>query len=201
MEKMLLFGKWDSTEAKVTDRGLMGHINLDPIVVPNTFGKKTSRKFGKEEAHIVERLANKMMVTGHLKDSRVHKRVSGRDTGKKQTVLNIIKEAFEIVATKTKKNPVQILVTAIENSAPREETTRIRQGGIIAHKAVDVSPDRRINSALSFISHGAGQRAFNRKMSMVTALSEELISAMNYDTKAYSIAKKEEIERVAQSAR
>jgi ribosomal protein S7 len=33
------------------------------------------------------------------------------------------------------------------------------------------------------------------------AIAEELISAMNYDTKAYSISKREELERVAQSAR
>jgi small subunit ribosomal protein S7 len=98
-------------------------------------------------------------------------------------------------------NPVQALVKAIENAAPREETTRIRQGGIIAHRAVDVSPARRADISLSFITHGAAQRAFNKKQPMAAALAEEILSAMNYDTKTYSISKREELERVAQSAR
>jgi len=201
MENLMLFEKWDASEVTVSDLGLRHYIKIEPTVIPNTFGKKASKRFGKEETHVVERLANKIMVTGHLKDSRVHKRVSGRDSGKKQTTYKLIKNAFEIIEKKTKQNPLKVLIMALENAAPREETTRIRQGGIIAHRAVDVAPARRLDIALSFISHGAGQRAFNKKQSFSAALAEEIISAMNYDTKTYSIAKREELERVAQSAR
>ncbi|MFH1450762.1 MAG: 30S ribosomal protein S7, partial [archaeon] len=183
------------------DLGLRKYIKITPTVIPNTFGKKASKRFGKEESHLVERLANKIMVSGHLKDSRIHKRISGRDTGKKQTTYRLIKAALEIVERKTNQNPIQVLIKAVENAAPREETTRIRQGGIIVHRAVDVAPARRLDIALSLISHGAGQRAFNKKQSFSAALAEELMSAMKYETKTYSIAKREELERVAQSAR
>lgn len=201
MENLLLFGKWDMTGVSVTDISLKKYINIRPTVVPNTFGKKANKRFGKMEMHIVERLADKLTVTGHLKDSRVHKRISGRDTGKKQRVFRIVKEAFELIEKKTKQNPVQMLVKAVENTAPREETTKIRQGGIIVHRAVDVAPSRRLDLSLSFITHGAGQRSFNKKQSVAMALSEEIISAVNNDNKTYSIAKSSELERVAQSAR
>jgi len=38
----------------------------------------------------------------------------------------IVEQSLEIIEQKTKKNPIQTLVTAIENSAPREETTRVK---------------------------------------------------------------------------
>jgi len=201
MHKLLLFDNWDTSEVVVADLGLRSYLRIDPSIVPNTFGRNANKRFGKEETNLVERLANKIMVTGHLKDSRVHKRISGRDSGKKQTTYKLIKKTFEIIEKKTKQNPIQVLVRAIENAAPREETTRIRQGGIIVHRAVDVAPARRLDIALSLVSHGAGQRAFNKKQSFSAALAEETISAMNYDVKTYSISKKEELERVAQSAR
>ena len=201
MESLLLFEKWDSSGVVVADMGLQRYLKISPSIIPNTFGKKANKRFGKEESHVVERLANKIMVSGHLKDSRVHKRISGRDTGKKQTTYRLIKKAFEIIEKKTKQNPIDVLVKGITNAAPREETTRIRQGGIIVHRAVDVAPARRLDVALSLISHGAAQRAFNKKQSFSAALADELTSAMKYDVKTYSISKREELERVAQSAR
>jgi small subunit ribosomal protein S7 len=143
---------------------------------------------------------NKMMVTGHL-GGKIHKRVSGRDSGKKIRAYNIVRDALQIIENKTKQNPVQILIRAIENAAPREETTSFRQGGIIAQKAVDTSPQRRLDLALRFISHGAGKLAFRTKKSIESALADTILAASNYDLKSYAISKKEELERVAASAR
>jgi len=201
MDKLLLFEKWDAAGVEIKDLGISRYLKIEGAVIPNSFGKKSNKRFGREEIHVVERLANKLMVTGHLKDTKVHKRISGRDTGKKQRVYKIIKKSFEVIDEKTKKNPLQVLVNALENSAPREETTKIRHGGIIVHRAVDVSPIRRLDSALRFITHGAGQRAFDNKQTLAEALAAEIISASNNDTKTYSVSKKEELERVAQSAR
>lgn len=39
----------------------------------------------------------------------------------------------------------QILVTAIINSGPREDSTRIGRAGTVRRQAVDVSPLRRVN--------------------------------------------------------
>lgn len=196
-----IFDTWDTNSVVINDPGLRNYISFVPRTIPYTFGRFSTKKFGKANMNVVERIANKLMVTGHIKDSRIHKRVSGRDSGKKQSRLKIVKHALMIIEQKTKKNPLQVLVRAIENTSPREETTRIRQGGIIVHKSVDSSPARRVDVATRFITHGAGMRCFNKKASLENALADEIIAAANHDTKCYSVAKKEEIERVAASAR
>lgn len=195
-----IFNKWEAESVSINDRGLQKYLNLD-APERHSFNLYTNKRFSKKKYNIIERLVKKMMVTGHLKDSRVHKKVSGRDTGKKQTAVKIVKKALEEIESKTSKNPVQILVRAVENTAPCEETTRIRHGGIIVHKAVDVAPQRRIDLSLSFISHGAAQRAFKSKTSISKGLASELIAASKNDNKIYSVGKKEESERVAASAR
>lgn len=40
---------------------------------------------------------------------------------------------------------LQVLVTAIINSGPREDSTRIGRAGTVRRQAVDVSPLRRVN--------------------------------------------------------
>ncbi|MFH1424819.1 MAG: 30S ribosomal protein S7 [archaeon] len=196
-----LFNKWDCASVIIKDVGLRSYINLPNKALPYSFGLGATRKFGKSKIHLVERLVNNLMVTGHIKDTRVHKRISGRDSGKKQRTYKSIESAFDLIEKRTKQNPVQVLVQAIENAAPREETTRIRQGGIIVHKAVDVAPARRLDIALKFVTHGAAQRSFSKKATLESALAEEIIAASNYDNKCYSIGKRDELERVAQSAR
>ncbi len=69
------------------------------------------------------------------------------NTGKKQLATSIVTEAFEIVHERTDENPIQVLVSAVENSAPREETVRLKYGGISVPKAVDVAPQRRVDQA------------------------------------------------------
>jgi len=193
------FGKWDTSEVEVKDDGLKRYMNLKPMLLPHTDGRHFHRSFGKSEISIIERLINKVMVTGH--EGKTHKRTSGRNTGKKQKAYKIVKEAFEIIHKKTKKNPVQVLVDAVSNASPREDTTRIRYGGIAYHQSVDVSPQRRLDFALRLITVGAANSAFKTKKSIANCLADELIAAANYDTKAYSIAKKEEKERISKAAR
>ena len=196
-----IFDKWDPRGVLVEDPSIKEYINLEPRSIPHSFGKWGGKKLGKKHVNLIERIANDLMGTGHVKDSRVHKKTSGRDTGKKQTTLRAVRKALDTIERKTKQNPLQVLVKAVTNAGPREETTRIRQGGIIAHKSVDVAPQRRVDSALKFITHGASQRCFKKRYTLAAALADEVIAAANYDTKAYSITKKEETERVAQSAR
>lgn len=43
------------------------------------------------------------------------------------------------------QNPVQVLVNAVINSGPREDSTRIGRAGTVRRQAVDVSPLRRVN--------------------------------------------------------
>ena len=119
-----LFDKWNLDEVKVEDLGLVKYICLDETMVPHTSGRHVKRQFAKSKVSIVERLMNKIMRT-HL------------NSGKKNKAYNIVKDALEIIHNKTKKNPVQVLVTAVENTTPHEETTHIKYEGIGYQVTVD----------------------------------------------------------------
>ena len=55
----------------------------------------------------------------------------GRNTGKKAKAIRIVKHCFEIIGVMTGKNPLDVLVSAIKNASPREDSTRIGTGGVI----------------------------------------------------------------------
>ena len=182
-----LFDKWDLDEVKVEDLGLVKYICLDETLVPHTSGRHVKRQFAKSKVSIVERLMNKIMRT-HL------------NSGKKNKAYNIVKDALEIINKRTKKNPVQVLVTAVENTAPREETTRIKYGGIGYQIAVDIAPQRRVDLSLGFLTQGAMQSAFKNTKSAAQCLADEILLAADEDSRSYALQKKEEKERVARSA-
>jgi small subunit ribosomal protein S7 len=194
-----VFGTWDTSEVQVNDSGLKAYINTGNVYLPHSGGRHAKKPFGKSEISIVERLVNRVAVTGH--EGKKHKRISGRNTGKKHLQHKIVKEAFATIEKKTKKNPVQVLVDALVNAAPREDTTRIKYGGVAYHQSVDIAPQRRLGLALKFITVGAAKAAFKKKTPIANSLAEEIISASNYDMKCYSISKKEELERIAKAAR
>ena len=182
-----LFDKWDLDEVEVEDLGLKRYICLDETIVPHTLGRHVKRQFAKSKVSIVERLMNKIMRTE-------------RNSGKKNKAYNIVKEALEIIHKRTKKNPVQVLVTAVEKTSPREETTRIKYGGIGYQVAVDISPQRRVDLSLGFLTRGTLQSAFKNKKAVAECLANELIFASEEDTRSFALQKKEEKERVAKAA-
>jgi len=99
------------------------------------------------------------------------------------------------------KNPIQILVDAICNVAPREETTRLTYGGVATHVAVDISPLRRVDLALRYLTLAIHQRSFSNVKSIEEVTAEELILAANNDPSSAAVKKKLEVERIALSAR
>lgn len=187
-QKALIFGKYDTSEVIVNDGGLAKYIDLTPTNVPHSGGKHANRWFGKSKLSIVERLINSMMRTEKY-------------TGKKMKAYKAVSEAFDMIADKTKKNPVQVLIEGLENAAPREEVTRLQFGGISVPKAVDVSPQRRLDLALRNLSVGVVNASSKNKKPMCECLADEIILAARGDMTSFSVAKKEETERVAQSAR
>jgi len=52
------------------------------------------------------------------------------------------------------KQGMQVLVDAIVNTGPREDSTRIGSQGTVRRQAVDVSPLRRVNQAISLLTTG-----------------------------------------------
>jgi SSU ribosomal protein S7P len=123
------------------------------------------------------------------------------NTGKKQMTTRMVREAFDIIHSRTGENPVQVLVHAVENAAPREETVRLKYGGISVPKAVDVSPQRRVDQALMFIAQGVHRATFKSETDAAEAIAAQLTGAANNDVNTYAVEQKEEKERVAAAAR
>lgn len=80
--------------------------------------------------------------------------MNGRNNGKKLMAVRIVQHAFEIIHLVTEQNPIQVLVDAIVNTGPREDSTRIGSSGTVRRQAVDVSPLRRVNQAVSLLTIG-----------------------------------------------
>ncbi|WP_101295413.1 30S ribosomal protein S7 [Halegenticoccus soli] len=182
----LLFGVWDVTEIEYRDPSTKRYLSVTPVA--HTMGRHAGKQFKKSEISVVERLVNRLMQTED-------------NTGHKQKALNIVRDAFELVEERTEENPVQVLVRAVENAAPREETVRLKYGGISVPKAVDVAPQRRVDQALKFIAEGTYSGSHKSKTSAAEALAQQLVGAANYDVQTYAVSQKEEKERVAAAAR
>jgi len=182
----LLFGVWETDDIAYEDPSTQRYLNVTPIA--HTMGRHASKQFQKSEISVVERLINRLMQTDE-------------NTGKKQQAMRIVRDAFEIVDEEAEENPVQILVTAVENAAPREETVRLKYGGISVPQAVDVAPQRRVDQALKFLAEGTQRGSYKSPTSAAQALATQLMGAADYDVGTYAINQKEEAERVAAAAR
>jgi small subunit ribosomal protein S7 len=195
-QKLLLFRKWDLSDIEIQDRGLKNVISLRQCIMPLTFGRSALKRFNKADVNIVERLVNKLMHFG-----KKYAKNTGRMAGKKIHAINTMKTAFDIIHLKTGKNPVEVLVRAVEHSAPNEDTTRIVYGGTAYHVSVDVAPVRRIDLALKFIADGVRDATFSNPKAIEEHLAEHLILAAANDPNAPSVKKRHELERVAQASR
>ncbi|MEK6933098.1 MAG: 30S ribosomal protein S7 [Nanoarchaeota archaeon] len=194
-----LFNRWEITQIEVKDPGLKRYVTLSPILVPKTGGKLVKTRFWKSKNNIVERLINKLMIPGHK--GKKHKTTSGRISGKAIKAYNIVEEVFKILEDKTKKNPIEVFVKALENCAPREEITTIEYGGARYPQSVECAPQRRIDIALRQMVQGSYQKSFNKKLNMVDALADEILKAYNLDQGSTAITKKLELERQSDASR
>ena len=187
-EEIKLFGKWSFSGVEVRDPGLKRYICLKPVYWPHSMGRHEHKRFGKAEVNIVERFINQFMRPG-------------RNTGKKEKAIKLVRNAFELIHLRTGENPIQVLVRAIENSAPCEDTTRIAYGGIVYHVSVDISPQRRVDLALRHLAEGARNSAFRNPKSLEECIADELILASRGDMRSYAVQKRHEMERIAEASR
>ncbi len=193
-----IFDLYDISGIEVNDFGLKLVINLQPKLILKSHGKNAN-KFGQTKVNIVERLMNRIAVAGHR--GKKHRIIKGLSTGKYSKNMMIVLDTLKLIEKRTGKNPVEVLVRAIENSAPRDEITVIEYGGARYPQAVDVSPLRRVNLALRWIVHGASDRAFNKKKTLREGLAEEIMLASENNGESFAIRKKNESEKQADSAR
>ncbi|MBN2331404.1 MAG: 30S ribosomal protein S7 [Candidatus Aenigmarchaeota archaeon] len=195
---MRMFDRWDVKGVKVEDPGLVKYVNLRPVVMPRTFGRNRG-DFRKNDMNIVERFMNKLMITGH--QGKRHKTTSGRFCGGYQTVMMHTMRAFEIIEERTKKNPVQVLLTALENAALYEEIAAYQLGGMIARKAVITSPQRRVDVALRHMTQGIYKSSFKKNRTLAEVIADELIAISRNDPKAMAVRERNRIEKEAEGAR
>ena len=183
-----VFGKWDASEVTCRDPGLAPYVNLTTVGVPHTGGRHANAWFGKSKLSVVERYVNKLMRTGKY-------------TGKKQGAMKAFEEALDTMAERSGDNPLQLFVDAICYAAPMEEITRIKFGAVSQPKAVDASPSRRLDIALRNLAAGAASGTRKSKRTLTQCIVNELTKASTGDVTAFAVAKKEEVERIAASAR
>ena len=198
-----IFGKYDTTAVEIKDKSLAQVISLKPVAVPHTAGRHAKKPFGKIYVNIVERLANKLMRggTGEKTSGKVI-RTHGKMQGKKLKALRIVEDALATVAEQTKENPVQILIRALENAAPREDVTRVSFGGVSYQIAVDISATRRLDMALRNITLAAIMGSFNKGKRLSQSLANEIINTAKGDQQnSYAMKKRDETERMSRSAR
>lgn len=199
MSEVKMFGKWSVEGIAVKDPGLVNYITSRAVYVPRTGARYAKQKFYKSKVSIVERLMNKLMVPGHR--SKKHVITSYKMTGKASQAFGIVQSVLELVEQKTKQNPVKVLVEAVENGAPREEIVSIEYGGARYPKAVDCSPQRRVDLALRYFVQGAMAKSFNNKKTFPEALADEIINAFGRSPNSQAISKKLELERQAEASR
>ena len=186
-----LFGKWALEEVEISDISLVDYVGVKgkhANYLNHTAGRYQRKSFRKAHCPIVERLACTLMK-------------HGRNSGKKLMACRIVKHTLEIIHVLTDQNPVQVLVDAIINSGPREDSTRIGSAGVVRRQAVDVSPFRRVNQALYLMAQGSRESSFRNIKTISECLADEIVNASKGSSNSYAIKKKDEIERVAKANR
>ena len=199
MSGILFFNRWTTEGIKVSDPGLAKYIGLDPRIMPKTGSRYAKTRFHKADTSIIERLAVKLMNSGHK--GKKHFLSSGHNSGKKNNALKVVYKSLAMVELRMKQNPLAMLAKAVENAAPREEVIAIEYGGARYPKAVDVAPQRRIDLALRYMTQSAYLKSFNKKTKVEVALADEIMNAAQCSARSAAISKKRDLERQAASSK
>ncbi|MBI4181651.1 MAG: hypothetical protein HY520_01630 [Candidatus Aenigmarchaeota archaeon] len=194
-----LFNRWSFEGVSVQDKGLQRYLNIAPIMVPTSRGRFGHTQIHKDRMSIVERFVTKLMVPGHR--GKKHKISSGRCPAANHAIMLALEKALILIEKKTGKNPIQVLVQAVENAALYDEIASYRLGGIIARQSVTLSPARRLDIALRHLSQGIYHGNFGKRTSLERAIADELMAAAANDAKSAAIRERQRIEKEAEGAR
>jgi len=197
-ENFKIFDLYDVAEVQIKDLALKPYINFTPKILLKSHGRQKEKQYT-AKVNIIERLANRLAVPGHI--GKKHKIITSWSSGKYNRNMKTLLKILEKIQKKTQKNPVQIIIDAIENGSPRDEITVIESGGARYPQAVDCSPTRRVNLAIRWMVQGAYGKAFGKKKLIVDTLADEIINAANASMDSYAVTKKTEAEKQADSAR
>ena len=114
--------------------------------------------------------------------------------GKKGTAQSILYEAFEIIKSKTGKDPLEVFNQAMENIKPALEVKSRRVGGSNYQVPIEVSPARSQALALRWLVKYSRERGGK---GMAENLANEIIDASNGTGAA--VKKREDTHRMAEA--
>jgi small subunit ribosomal protein S5e len=164
--EITLFGKY-KYDVEPKDISLVDLIAVNNsrsnVYIPHTAGRYQIKRFRKTTCPIIERLTNSLMM-------------HGRNNGKKNLAINIVKQTLEIIELVTNKNPIETVLEAIRNAGPREDSSKAGSGGVVKKSAVDVSPLRRINLGIYLICQGAREASFRNIRTISECLADEILA-------------------------
>ena len=195
---MKIFDLYETGSVKVEDPGLRRYINLNEKLLLKFHGRERE-KFGRAKVNTLARFINLLTNPGHR--GRKHKIMTHWASGKWSKKAAVMIKTLNIISEKTKENPIQVFVKAIENAASRDEITTIEYGGARYPQAVDISPMRRLSLSMRNLAHGAYDKCFGKNVKLENALASEIIAAYQNSSESKAIAKKNETEKMADSSR
>lgn len=114
--------------------------------------------------------------------------------GKKSLAENICYKAFETVARKTGKDPMDAFEIAMKNITPILEVRARRVGGANYQVPVEVRPERRQTLAIRWLVGYARRRG---EKTMAERLAGEIVDA--YNGAGGSVKKKEDTHKMAEA--
>ena len=114
--------------------------------------------------------------------------------GKKSICTKIIYEAMDNLKAKTDKDPLEVLLKALENVKPMVEVKSRRVGGATYQVPLEVPAERQVALAMRWI---ATYSQAKKGKSMMEALASELLDA--FDNTGASIKKKDDTHKMAQA--
>jgi small subunit ribosomal protein S7 len=197
--KMKIFDLFDVSDIKVEDPGLRRYIDIGGKLLIKNQGREGKEKFGRAKINILERFIHILMCPGHRGSKQ--KIMTHWASGKWSKKAMIMIKTLKIIEERTKQNPIQVFIKAVENAAPRDEVTTIEYGGARYPQAVDISPMRRISLAMRNMRNGAYDKSFGKSAKIENTLADEIIAASNNSTESKAIARKNETEKMADSSR
>ena len=116
------------------------------------------------------------------------------ERGKKSTAERIVYQALDIVASKSKRDPVEVFEQAIRNTSPVLEVRPRRVGGATYQVPMEVPQGRRISLAMRWIL-GAARSRTGRPIA--ERLAAELLDAAN--NTGVAVKRREDTHRMAEA--
>ncbi len=115
-------------------------------------------------------------------------------SGKKSVAERILYGALEIIASKSKKDPLEIFSAAVENVKPVVEVKSRRVGGANYQVPVEVRPERQVALSMRWIREAARKRS---EKTMAQRLAAELMEAA--EGRGGAMKKRDEVHRMAEA--